>query len=98
MSAEEDLIDLCSLYSEPCDPEDYKISGRIMFGVWYRTEEDILYVRISKLEKLFGIKDGTADPYVKTYLLPGKNKLLKRRTGIQRRTTKPEINELLKVN
>ena len=97
-TSEEDMIDLCSLYSEPCEPEDYDIHGEIKFGVWYKTEENTLYVRVVKAKDLSAAnKDGTSDPYVKTYLLPGMGKLSKKRTGIQRSTTKPEFNELLKV-
>ena len=97
-TSEENMIDFCSLYSEPCDPEDYDIHGEIKLGVWYKTEENTLYVRVVKAKDLSAAnKDGTSDPYVKIYLLPGMGKLSKRRTTIQRLTTKPVFNEILKV-
>lgn len=97
-SSDEELLDLCSLYSEPCEPEDYDIHGQIKIGVWFRTEEKTLYVRVAKAKGLSAANDdGTSDPYVKVYLLPGLGKLAKRRTTIQRSTTKPEFNEIMKV-
>ena len=96
-TSDESLVDLCSVYSEPCYP-DVKITGRILIGVWYRKEEKRLYVRCMKAENLAAPVDGALDPYVKTYLLPGLFKSNKRKTGLQYETTKPVWDEILKVH
>lgn len=94
----ETMLDLCSLYSEPCEPEDYEIQGEIQLGVWFRISEKTLFVRVIEARDLSAANDdGTSDPYVKVYLLPGKAKKMKRRTGIQRSTLNPKFNEMLKV-
>lgn len=94
---EESLAEISSIYSEPCYEEQFKIKGKLTFGLWYRGEEETLYIRVVKASGLASIKGKDVNPYVKTYLLPDKSKHTKRKTGIQRRTIKPEFNELLKV-
>lgn len=94
--SEEDLDDLCSLYSEP-DYNSESIGGKIKLGIWYRTDDKTLYVRISKAKELANIGERKPDPYVRMHLLPDKTKLTKRRTSIQRKTNKPDFDELLKV-
>ena len=94
--SEEDLDDLCSLYSEP-DYFSETIGGKIKLGIWYRTDDSTLYVRVSKAEELKNLGESKPDPYVRMHLLPDKTKLTKRRTSIQRKTNAPEFDELLKV-
>ena len=93
---DESLVDLCSVYSEQCY-FDVEIKGRIQLAVWYRCEESRLYIRIVKAENLVEAADGSLNPYVKTYLLPGIYKSNKRKTGIQNGSKKLAWNELLKV-
>ena len=81
--SEEDLDDLCSLYSEP-DYNSEMVSGKIKLGIWYRTDNTTLYVRVAKGKDLASVGDGKPDPYVRMHLLPDKTKLTKRRTSIQR--------------
>lgn len=95
--SEEDLDDLCSLYSEP-DYNSDVIGGKIKLGIWYRTDDKTLYVRISKAKNLTNIGESKPDPYVRMHLLPDKTKLTKRRTSIQRKTNTPDFDELLKVS
>lgn len=95
-ASDESLVDLDSVYSEQCYL-DVEITGRILIGVWYRTNERRLYIRCVKAENLVTPIDGSIDPYVKTYLLPGIFKSNKRKTGIQNNTNKPSWNEILKV-
>ena len=95
--SEEDLDDLCSLYSEP-DYNSESIGGKLELGIWYRVDEMTLYVRIAKAKELVNIGEAKPDPYVRMHLLPDKTKLTKRRTGIQRKTNTPEFNEILKVS
>lgn len=95
--SEENLDDLGSLYSEP-DYFSERVSGKIKLGIWYRTDERTLYVRVAKAKDLVNINNAKPDPYVRMHLLPDKTKLTKRRTGIQRKTISPEFNEILKVS
>lgn len=99
MKSEENLAEVSSLYSEPCDGE-YEISGYIKFGLWYREDEGNLYVRIVEATDLGGKKvdKSKINPYVKINLLPGKSKHTKRKTTIQRGVTSATFNETHKVN
>ena len=96
--SEESLDDLGSLYSEPDYFSENRVSGKIKLGIWYRTDERTLYIRVAKAKDLANINDEKPDPYVRMHLLPDKTKLTKRRTGIQRKTVSPEFNETLKVS
>ena len=95
--SEESLDDICSLYSEP-DYNTETIGGKIKLGVWYRTDENTLYVHVAKAKKLVSVDGGKPDPYVRMHLLPNKTKQTKRRTGIQRKTDSPKFDEILKVS
>ncbi len=95
-SVDDNLAEISSLYSEPCYT-DYRVSGEVSFGVWYREDENTLYVRIVKVKNLGTVQGSVVNPYIKTYLLPGKSKHTKRKTAIQRKTANPEYNEIIKV-
>ncbi len=92
-----DVAEISSLYSESCFEIDSQISGTIKLGTWYSDSEGILYVRIVNASGLASIDGSSVNPYVKVYLLPGKGKQSKRRTGIQRKTHKPHYDEIFKV-
>lgn len=94
---EDNLADVSSLYSEPCYDSNIQVSGSLKFGVWYRDEEQILYVRVKKAKDLATVPGKDLNPYVKVHLLPDKSKHTKRKTGIQRKTTNPEFDEIVKV-
>ena len=94
----ESLNSLSSVYIESCGQGNYQIKGKLKTGVWYKQNEEQLYVRIASAKGLSAAKgDGTSNPYVKVYLLPDKSKQTKRMTGIQRKTCNPTYNEILKV-
>lgn len=95
--SEQDLADISSLYSEPTYESGLKVSGSVRFAVWYRTDEKILYVKIVNASGLAVAKGESLNPYIKVYLLPDQSKHTKRKTGIQRKTTNPEFNEVVKV-
>ena len=95
--SEENLDDICSLYSEP-DYISESIGGMVKLGVWYRTDDSTLYVHVAKAKKLAHVDGKKPDPYVRMHLLPNKTKQTKRRTGIQRKTDNPKFDELLKVS
>ena len=90
------MASLSSMYSAACGKGDYDITGEVQVGVWYKDGQ--LFVRVVKARGLaVAKKTGHSDPYIKTYLLPDKSKHTKRKTGIQRKTTNPNYNEILKV-
>ena len=85
-----------SMYSASWGKGDYKISGKVLIGVWYKDGQ--FFVRVNKAQGIAAAKkSGFSDPYVKTYLLPDKSKRTKRKTGVNRRTINPVYNEILKV-
>ena len=95
-SSMESISSMMSMYSAEGGRGDYVISGKVELGVWHK--EGTLFVRVVKANGLAVAKSGgVSDPYVKTYLLPDKSKRTKRKTGVQRKTTNPEYNEILKV-
>jgi synaptotagmin-like protein len=86
-----------SIYSADGGQGQYRITGKIQLGVWFKN--NLLFVRVVRAVGLAAAKGGVeSDPYVKTYLLPDRTKFTKRKTGIQRKTTNPEYNEILKVS
>ncbi len=90
------VISVSSLYSASGGTGGYAITGQIQVGVWYKDGQ--LFVRVAEANGLATAKKaGYSDPYVKTYLLPDRSKKSKRKTGIQRKTTDPVFNEILKV-
>ncbi len=85
-----------SIYSADGGKGGYTVTGKVQMGVWFK--DDILFVRVVRARGLAAAKnDGFSDPYIKTYLLPDRTKHTKRKTGIQRKTTSPEYNEVFKV-
>ncbi len=94
----DELAEISSLYSESNYQKHQEISGSIQFAVWYRNDEQILYVKIVGASNLAAEMGKTLNPYVKVHLLPHKSKHTKRKTGIQRKTTNPEFNETVKVS
>lgn len=95
---EDNLAEISSLYSEPCYDNDVNVSGTVNFALWYRDEEQILYVRVVNAKGLASERGKDTNPYAKIHLLPDRSKHTKRKTGIQRKTTKPEFNEIVKVS
>lgn len=90
------LNSITSMYSASFGKGDYDITGEVEIGVWYK--EGQLFVRVVRAKGLAAAKKGgVSDPYIKTYLLPDRGKRSKRKTGVQRKTTNPVFNEILKV-
>ena len=94
----DNIFETSSLYSEPYYDAEHKISGSVRLGVWYRDDDELLFVKIVKAEGLAPSQGKRANPYIKTYLLPDTSKHSKRKTGIISKTNKPIFNELLKVS
>ena len=87
---------ITSIYSADGGKGHYGITGKIQVGVWFKN--NILFTRVVKASGLAAAKGEVSDPYVKTYLLPDRSKLTKRKTGIQRKTINPQFNETLRVS
>ena len=90
------LNSITSIYSASVGKGDYDITGEAELGVWYKDGQ--LFVRVVRAKGLAAAKKGgVSDPYIKTYLLPDRGKHSKRKTSVQRKTTNPIFNEILKV-
>ena len=75
---------------------NYKISGELLTGI--KHSNGYLFVTISKAQGLTGVnKDGTSNPFVKTYLLPDRSKASKMKTAVKKKTVAPVYNQTFKV-
>ena len=96
MQRRESTASITSIYSASCGKGDYEISGKLLLGIWYKEEQ--LFVRVTKATNIAAAKEnGFSNPYIKTYLLPDKNKQTKRKTTVNKKTLHPVYNEILKV-
>ena len=75
---------------------DYDITGEVLVGVYYKNGE--LHIHVNRARGLAAAdSNGYSDPYVKTYLLPDKDKHTKHKTNVNKKTLNPVYNETLKV-
>uniref|UniRef100_UPI00398E4E89 synaptotagmin-like protein 2 isoform X2 n=1 Tax=Pristiophorus japonicus TaxID=55135 RepID=UPI00398E4E89 len=72
--------------------------GSVQFALDYneKTKEFQIYVSQCKDLAIVDDRKGRTDAYVKTYLLPDKARMGKRKTSVKRRNTNPLYNEILK--
>lgn len=86
-----------SLYSAAGGKGEYDISGEILLGVTHSGGH--LEVKVGRARYLAaGNKHGYSNAYVKTYLLPDKNRSTKLKTSVKKKTLNPVYNEVLKVS
>ena len=87
---------MTSIYSEAGGKGDYDITGEVLVGVYYKSNQ--LHVHVERAMGLAAAdSNGYSDPYVKTYLLPDKAKHTKQKTSVKKKTLDPTYNETLKV-
>ncbi|XP_061454599.1 synaptotagmin-like protein 2 [Rhineura floridana] len=72
--------------------------GLVQFALDYDEKNREFQIFVSQCKDLAVVdeKKGRTDPYVKTYLLPDKARMGKRKTSVKKRTVSPIFNEVLR--
>ncbi|XP_070221343.1 synaptotagmin-like protein 2 isoform X8 [Bos mutus] len=85
-----------SVYSG--DFGNLEVKGSIQFAIDYVDSLKELHVFVAQCKDLAAadIKKQRSDPYVKTYLLPDKGKMGKKKTLVVKKTLNPVYNEILR--
>ncbi|XP_030055985.1 synaptotagmin-like protein 2 isoform X3 [Microcaecilia unicolor] len=85
-----------SIYSGDFGNVDVK--GNIQFAIDYVEQLREFHVFVAQCKDLAvaDVKKQRSDPYVKSYLLPDKAKMGKRKTAVRKKTLNPAYNEILR--
>jgi synaptotagmin-like protein len=71
------------------------ISGEVLIGIYLGKKKTLNIVVNEARDLAPAERNGSSNPYVKTYLLPDENKMSKRKTSIKKKTLNPVFNETL---
>ncbi|XP_027296285.1 synaptotagmin-like protein 2 isoform X2 [Cricetulus griseus] len=85
-----------SVYSG--DFGNLEVKGSVQFAIDYMESLKELHVFVAQCKDLAAadVKKQRSDPYVKTYLLPDKGKMGKKKTFVVKKTLNPVYNEILR--
>ncbi|KAM7384166.1 hypothetical protein PAMA_011489 [Pampus argenteus] len=73
-----------------------EVRGRIKFSLVYNTQKEELQVTVYCCEDIATARKNHSDPYVKTYLLPDKSSLSKKKTAVKKKTQNPVYDQTLR--
>ncbi|XP_029629143.1 uncharacterized protein LOC115206390 isoform X4 [Salmo trutta] len=75
-----------------------EVQGNIQFSINYIQKLREFHIFVAQCQDLAAVdpKRGRSDPYVKSYLVPDKANLGKRKTSVKKKTVNPIFNELLR--
>ncbi|KAM7373111.1 hypothetical protein PAMP_007991 [Pampus punctatissimus] len=73
-----------------------EVRGRIQFSLVYDAQKEELQVTVYCCKDIATARKNRSDPYVKTYLLPDKSSLSKKKTAVKKKTQNPVYDQTLR--